>query len=346
MTRYRTFRTVLAGLGQRKSVRVPVEHRIYSATWYGRLVDASSIGQSALGDGRRFRGIASILWRLRRGDIVIATEGALKPAGLVALLGGLIVRRQRALVLLEFLPGRRTGAWGTVLTLAYRQLIRRVALVVQVMTEWERAFYSDIYRIPMERIVHLPFYEYDDRVPADFRQSDGVVMASGRNSCDWATLLAAAKGQGWDLVIVCASGDSPRVTALAADQPVKILVDVPRVQHDAILARSSVYVLTLLPTERSAGHVRLMGAATYAVPVVATDVPGINGYRRLATSIVPTGDHVALRAAVNDLLRDEARRRELAQAISRKARLRPYSLYADEIRKLISDATEAATVEG
>ena len=145
------------------------------------------------------------------------------------------------------------------------------------MTGWEAAAYAARYRIAPQRLAHIAFYWFDDRVLADPVPAEqrSIIMSSGRNSCDWPTLIAAL-GDRDDLVIVCSAADLPTVTALAGQQ-CHVRSDIPRAEHDELLATRRLLVLALQDNDRSAGHVRLLGAATLGTPVVATAVKGIEG---------------------------------------------------------------------
>jgi len=113
---------------------------------------------------------------------------------------------------------------------------------------------------------HIPFYYYDDRVAAvpalaDFDRLPAL-FSSGRNSCDWGTLIAAAEGQGWDLTIVSSTSDWERYHAEAEAAGIRMIHEIPRAQHDEMLDRAGIFVMAL----RSARSVRatsdVMSSAT------------------------------------------------------------------------------------
>lgn len=79
---------------------------------------------------------------------------------------------------------------------------------------------------------------------------------------------------------------------------------------------------------------RLMTAATYGLPVVATEVPGIRGYGELVCSMVPPADAHAMRDAVNRYVTSPELLRRDALQVRKAASLRPRSLYIEELRTM------------
>lgn len=314
--------------------------RVVSNIRYGELVNAVDPTKGAGRSGALWS--AFRLYRAsREADVVFTNEGKATPLGLIVLSALLSLRGGRKLVLAEFLPGSRTGLRGRLVTRAYRTLLPRVLLRAQVMTEWERDDYATRYAIPRERLRFIPFYYFDDRLEPDPISWEAVersgYLSTGKNSCDWTTVIAAANGQNWPLTIVSRQAERERIQDAAVAAGISVKSDVPRAEHDAMLAQSEVLIVALKERSVSAGHVRLMTAATYGVPVVATAIRGIAGYEKLTAATVPPGDAAALRDAVADVLANPDRLRakmELTRAIARD---RPYSTYASEIVALVTD---------
>lgn len=311
-----------------------------SNTWYGGLVDATPLPAPGPSSRRAVTAAWSMFRASRRSPGVVTSEGTMRPAGLVVLALALAVTRQRKLVLTEFLPGRKSGWQGTVVDRAYRLLLPRVTLGVQTMTPGEIEQYARTYAIDPDRFRCVPFYFVDDRVEVEVvaPAERAGVFASGKNSVDWDTLLDAAEGQGWPLTLVCTRSEADRIAARAAEVGVELLSDIPRGEHDARLGAALVSLVVLQDTGASSGHVRLATAALRETPVIASDIPGIEGYTGLAVAIVPPRDPAALRTAVNaalaapaDLTAAEARVVELAAT-------RSFSRYADEVADFIRAA--------
>jgi glycosyltransferase involved in cell wall biosynthesis len=104
-----------------------------------------------------------------------------------------------------------------------------------------------------------------------------------------------------------------------------VLCEVSRDEHDARLRTAALYLICLRETGPSAGHVRLMAAVGAGAPVIASGVPGLREYvedGRTAVLVEPS-DTGALRHAVDDLLADPSRRKQLRQrAFERASRIR------------------------
>lgn len=314
-----------------------------SNTWYGGLVDAVQLPAPGASSGRAVRAAWSMFRAGRRSPAIVTSEGTMRPAGLVVLALALAATRRRRLVLTEFLPGRKSGPQGRLVDLAYRLLLPRTCLALQTMTPGEAVQYARRYGIAAERFRCVPFYFVDDRVEVDVvpvAERSGL-FASGKNSVDWDTLLDAAEGQGWPLTLVCTSAEADRIRDRAAAMGIELLSDIPRADHDDRLGRAQVCLVVLQDTGASSGHVRFATAALRRTPVVASEIPGTEGYEGLAVSTVPPRDPAALRAAVNRAL---AAPEELAAAeeeVVALAATRPFSRYADEARTFISDAMGA-----
>ncbi|MGC5224410.1 glycosyltransferase [Micromonospora sp. DT81.3] len=306
---------------------------------YGKIVDAVDPAPGARG------GVASSLRLFRASksaDAIFTNEGKCTRPGLIVLALLLWVSRRRKLVLSEFLPGHLTGLNGRVVTAAYRLLLPRVLLAAQVMTQWERDDYAVRYGIPLERLKLIPFYSYDDRVEPeplawDAKERHGY-LSTGKNSCDWETLIAAAQDEDWPLTIVCRGSERKKYEDDAAAAGVTIRSDIPRAEHDELLASSALLIMALKDRAVSAGHVRLMTAATHGVPVIASEIRGIAGYEELAVAIVPQRDPEALRASVDDLMGNPDHLVREMERVREYARRRPYSVYEAEIAALVGDA--------
>lgn len=163
-----------------------------------------------------------------------------------------------------------------------------------------------------------------------------VVLASGRTSCDWETLFAAAAGRPWRLVVVCGPADLDRVTGLNRDGRARVLVEVPHAEHARLLAEADVYALVLREDLSSAGQVRLMSAVEAGVPLVASDVRALEGYvvpGETALTVSP-GDAARLRAEIERLLADPAERRQLRDAALARAETWTYVEYFEAVREL------------
>ncbi|WP_072803645.1 glycosyltransferase [Rhodococcoides yunnanense] len=319
-------------------LRSAPDRRVVSNVWYGEPLGAELFDRPSGGYVSAVVSAVRLLSAAGRNGVVVTSEGAARPIGIIALALAYAVRRRRGLVILEFLPGLKTGRAGSAVRFFYRRLLRRACLSIQVMTSWERALYIEEYDLDPASVTHVPFYFYDDSSHRQLTPDSARtgVFASGRSSCDWDLLIAAARGRSWNLTIVCSAEDHDDVVKSAAGTDIVIRTEISEDEHADLLAAARVYVITLEDRPVSAGHVRIMGAATFETPVVVTDVRGLDGYKHLAAEVVPAGDVEQLRSAVERLLNDpDSRERERAR-VRAIARSNTRTDYLASIERLLN----------
>jgi len=185
------------------------------------------------------------------------------------------------------------------------------------MTNWEREHYAKIFNIEKERFVHIPFPMIRSESPCHpvNRESDNYIMSSGRNSCDWGTLMQAAKNlPQYSVIIVHSKKDKRKFKHTALPSNVKLLCDIPLEEHDRLLKRAACFVITLIDTIGSSGHVRLSHAIHLGVPVIVTRASGIEEYVKEGDTaiVVPPRDPVALREAIHQLMASSKLQKKLA----------------------------------
>jgi glycosyltransferase involved in cell wall biosynthesis len=222
----------------------------------------------------------------------------------------------KRLIFIEFIQQANPNSRSMFKTMTYyvwfhwilKRALRKSLLLAHVLTESERALYGELFNIPKERFVFIPWPKRlrDDRwVETSNRTSAQInVVSSGREACDWQTVFEAAEGQGWHLTIICSQQDLPKVRHLNANGQAHVLSEISREDHEREVKNAAVYILSLLERERSSGHVRIRDATRAGTPIVATAVKGIEGYIDNGETglLVPPGDALSLRAAVNLLL--------------------------------------------
>ncbi|NMN96659.1 glycosyltransferase [Antrihabitans stalactiti] len=328
--------------------------RVVADSWYSeRLAGLYSLDswlkerpqfvQRAVDRYPSLRGVA--LAFAGRNSMAIVTTNGHVGTKLCILVCGLLGWRK--LILLEYIPNPpRPGMKLLVLRrinfiVLRRWLLRRCLIVSQMMTESEFTAAPTDHGIPAERfrLVQYPLRfdnaPFENRHSLDERESLRV-LASGRR-VDWQTVFAAAEGTDWDLRVVCLSTDLPEVRRLAASRPATIRFDLDAGSHQDEVINACVFIIAVPETGGSIGQMRVMNAFDAGTAIVVSDVAGLRGYVDDTTAVlVPPGDPIALRAAVDDLLHNPEKRAKLTSA----ARKSTYSMteYEERISRLISQA--------
>lgn len=265
------------------------------------------------------------------------------------------LRRRRRVVLIELLRGPRPRrAWARALYAGWSALVRRPALrravsVAHVLTREEVERYSGLYGIEASRIAYVPWPLRQFREPhvlgprSSEQVSEATVLSSGRAYCDWATLLAAARGRNWRLTVVCSTSDTAELMRLTRGEDVVVHTELPLAAHASLLERARVYVISMREDWVSAGHVRLMHAVQAGVPVVATRCSAMRDYCIDGDTalLVAVGDHVALAQAVERVLADP----ELAESLRQGAWRHSAQWVRDDYLDSIADLIKRAVVE-
>jgi len=250
---------------------------------------------------------------------------------------------KRRLIVFEFgfVPPRGPWRWLRQLPefLTLRYALERTLLRAQVMTPRERLGYSVQFRLPESRFVLVPWPQSraTDCMPDVTKIRAPKVLSSGRVGCDWVTLFKAAQDTRWHLTVVCATPDHESVMALADAAGATVLKNIPLEQHQQLLEDAAVYVISVAEQHVSVGQIRAMNAIRAGVPIVASKVIGLEGYLvdNETALLVPPGDHLAMRAAVERLLADVAERQRLAARAFEIARDRTFEGYLATLKAMV-----------
>lgn len=206
-------------------------------------------------------------------------------------------------------------------TLAW--LLKRSCRELHVMVAGDVSAYATTFGFPTEHISFVPWplitgddFSGMEPLPLAERQ---IVLSSGRASCDWETLLAAAEAQNWPLVIVCSSDDLPRIKGNPLSKGVEVRCEISRAEHEKLVKSAKLYILCLAESNISSGQIRLSHCSEFRTPLVASDVYGLRGYLEdgITGIAVPPGNPIALRKIANDLLSDRDRLSAIADASAR-----------------------------
>lgn len=326
--------------------------RVWAPDWYARMLGPPLVSVDRALDerlgaaGRRgpLRG-AGIAWLARRGERVALVKGT---AGVVTLACIDALSGRRRLVLLELIdrqpPERRArrilhAAWSRLIE---RPALRRATWRAHVLTTAELERHRRRYGLSAERLFHVPWALVRDSAerPGPLAGA-GRVLASGRARCDWETLFAAAADSGWDLRVVCGRHDLARVERLARGSGAEVHCELSRERHETLLRDSDVFVMPLLPSDHSAGHVRLLAATSVGVPVVVTRIGPLEGYvvPGQTAVTVPPREPGALRREVDRLLAGPERGEDLRDAAIARGRRWSYPDFFAAMRELIGGGT-------
>jgi glycosyltransferase involved in cell wall biosynthesis len=261
--------------------------------------------------------------RARHFDVVIPNW---YQYGILYLAIGLVMGRRNT-VLLEFIDYRLKRhnpavrlVYGILQALVIGPAMRRTVRAIQVMTEAEADAIARRYGIDRSRISVIRWSLAGSVGSAIARDPDPsaapYVFSSGRAACDWETLFAAAEQSAWPLVVVCSSADEKRVATLNRSGRATILTEIPLAEHDRLLAQATVCAVVLREEGKSSGQVRLGTCIAAGVPAVVTEVEGLKGYLvdQITGHAVPANDPEALRAAIDLLMADPAKRQALVEA--------------------------------
>ena len=207
------------------------------------------------------------------------------------------------------------------------------------MTRWEREHYTKMFGVEMGRFVWVPFpMNRLEPCPESVRKISNRIMSSGRQSCDWSTLICSVTDLSqYQLLIVHSKKDLNILRRLSLPRNCELLCDIPQLEHDKLLSESVCYVISLLETEGSSGHVRLSHAVHLGIPVIITSISGIEEYviDGKTAIVVPPGNPMALRKAIQRLMEDPSLQSTLAKNAKDSAGKWTRSQYFNRLSELI-----------
>ena len=198
----------------------------------------------------------------------------------------------------------------------YRFIYGGVDRVVVFSTN-QRTTLCELVGIDRDRIAVVEFGIDLDEIAGVETSETGTIVAAGRDQGrDWPTLVAAVAGSGWTVDLVTRLR---QVADLELPPEVVLHGYVERPDYLAMMARSSVVVIPTDVREYPTGQTVLLEAMAMGKACVVTDTPAMSDYvvHDETALLVPPGDAVALRAAIETLLGDDARRTAIGAAARR-----------------------------
>jgi glycosyltransferase involved in cell wall biosynthesis len=225
--------------------------------------------------------------------------------------------------------------------------LNRSTLRIHVLTDWERPFMSQRYNYSESQIILISWPLILGEVktrPFDIVLPEAMVFSSGRASCDWDLLFAACEIGHWPLTVVCTAEDLPRVTKLNDKGLAKVYSEIPKAQHDELFSSATIYALCLKEATKSSGQIRLACSIEAGVPVVATNVKGLEGYLfdGITAKSVPVGDAEALSNAIEYLLSNPVERTKQATIAFEYSKRFDRSTYINNIANLLNSCIAEA----
>jgi hypothetical protein len=289
---------------------------------------------------------------------------------LICVLQGIL--RNRNIVIFECIDiavWKKGPIIGAAILFIYKYVIgpcmRASVVAIQVQTDRERQIFVERFGLPEDMLhtVRWPLSGMDyarkatesslsqrqlDTTPIDWDSEvhnpisatrAGYVLASGYNSCDWETLFEAAHFGNWPLIVACANPrDLPLVTALNKNGRAKVLTKVNAADHNRLVAGATIYALCLKESLKSNGQGRLGEAIAAGVPVVASNVLGLEGnlIDGVTAIAVEAGNPAALARAIEKLMNEPERRNALAASARQHAAKFTWQGYFSALRQLLS----------
>jgi glycosyltransferase involved in cell wall biosynthesis len=252
----------------------------------------------------------------------------------------LFLRRPRH-VILTFIMREKTPAISSRLKfLLMRFLFSSVHKVISA-SRTEVDYYTNVFHWPAGKAGFVPLLVAGGLLDSPTEDSEGFIFSGGRVYRDYDTLIRALDGSGYRAIVV-SEGDVP---ALRDHPRIETMYRIPLEDFNSLVARSRIVVLPLEDKPFSIGQTVLLQAMAMGKPVIATRTAGTVDYiEHLETGLlVEPHDPVALRKAIDLLMRDEGLRVKLARNaadVIRRQNL-PHH-YTRAVRSLLLDASRSS----
>ncbi len=183
-----------------------------------------------------------------------------------------------------------------------RKLFRSVREFV-VFSRYEVGLYADLFNIPAERFVFLPWtmeapeFDVDATLPFD----EPYLCAIGGEGRDYDVLARAMAHLPQARLAIIARPHS--VAGLTFPDNVRVFTNLPAPLTWAIAKGSAGLAVSLLSDATPNGHVTIVGAQRLGVPLVVTRSAGVADYVDAETAtLVEAGDAEEMAAALQELL--------------------------------------------
>jgi glycosyltransferase involved in cell wall biosynthesis len=295
--------------------------------------------------------IAWACFLLRHRYELIFTDGeqvGLPLAMLLKLLGPL--RRPRHTMIVHRLSARKKLPFFDVFR------VQRQIDTLLVYSSFQHRFIRERWRLHAPQLVFTPFMVdtafFSPAHAAPAPRARPLICAVGNEARDYPTLIEAVADLPVDVRIVAGSLWSKSADPTQG-RPLSPNVSVGRCTYAElrqIYADAALMVLPLQPCDYQAGITALLEAMAMGKPVICSRAEGqtdvvLNGETGV---YVPAADPVALKAAIQDLLADPARREAMGQAGRRRVLHAAMGLehYVERLRLLVQSSLDGDRMGG
>ena len=344
------------------------EKKILGDTWYAsqfskevvNLDDhiAARYGNPILKISKKSKLIRGIFFVVAGREFdVIVTELSHTGVYMLVIFDALFSGKKNRIVLIGFiLPPPQNKfkkfIWSIYVKLFFGPGLNRSLAKAHVLTLSEIDYYSNLYRVPAERFSFVPWplhskskeeAENHDFKPA-VKLDEQYVMVSGLLNVDWETIFSAAEKSKWQLLAVCVEKQLDEVKRLNKNGKAVILNDISKEDHDHYVKGATVYALCLKESAVSVGQIRLMTSIDNGVPVVATKVPGLDGYaiNGINAIMVAPNDAAEFKIAIDKLMTNQELRSKLIGSAKEHQKNSTFENYLEKVKTMIGEV--AATI--
>jgi len=252
----------------------------------------------------------------------------------------LFLRRPKH-VILTFIMREKTRAVSSRLKFLLMRFLFASVHKAVCASRMEVDYYTNVFHWPLGKAGFVPLLVARGLLEAVTEDSEGFIFSGGRVYRDYDTLVRALDGAGYRAIVV-SEGNVP---ALRDHPCIEARYRIPLEEFNSLVARCRIVVLSLEDRPFSIGQTVLLQAMAMGKPVVATRTAGTVDYiEHLENGVlVEPNDPVALREAIDLLMRDEGLRVKLARNakdVIRRKNL-PYQ-YTRAVRNLLLHASRTS----
>ena len=220
------------------------------------------------------------------------------------------------IMLVGFIFTDRKSRLHMALRILYFRCVFAFADTVLCHSAFELDDYRRIFRGCRARFAYIPFgLHVAGRESVSHRALEPrYVLAAGRSGRDYRTLFEAVRGRDIRLRVVCDSSDA--LEGLDVPPNVVVLRACYGGAYIRELAGASMVAVPLAVDNISAGQMVMLQALAFGKPVIVTRTPTIEEYvaDNEQAVLVPRGDAVAMRSAIEGLLASPERIDAMGQA--------------------------------